>query len=333
MDRFIFAACAAAFIFSPLAGSAVPGANGPAVEITEWKVPWPDSRPRDPWYGPGDKVWFVGQVGDYVATLDPKTGEFKRYGLEEGAGPHTVIADEAGAWYAGNKVQHIGRIDPDTGQREIFGLPGDGVRDPHTMAFTREGDIWFSVQHGNQVGHLKRETREITLYDIDSPRSRPYGLVVDEKDRPWFTLFGTNAIGTIDPATGKVSEIRLPRSESRPRRLDITADGMVWYVDFAHGYLGRYNPVTGAVDEWPTPGGRASGPYAMGADAQGRLWFVETGTTPNRFVGFDPASEKFTAPAPIGSGGGVVRNMMFHERTGSFWFGTDTNTIGRTTVR
>lgn len=330
MIRLFFAACAAAFIFSPLAAAEV---KEPAVEITEWEVPWPDTRPRDPWYGPEDKVWFVGQVGHYVATLDPKTGAFKRYDLEKGAGPHTVIVDEAGAWYAGNRVQHIGRIDPQTGQREIFELPGDGVRDPHTMAFTKQGDIWFSVQHGNQVGHLKRETREIVLYDIASPRARPYGLVVDEQDRPWFVLFGTNALGTIDPATGQITEIRLPRSEARPRRLAVTADGMVWYVDFAQGYLGRYNPATQAIDEWPTPGGRASGPYAMGADAQGRLWWVETGIMPNRFVGFDPASERFTAPVAIGSGGGVVRNMMFHQGTGSFWFGTDTDTIGRATVR
>ncbi|WP_027715997.1 lyase [Desulfuromonas sp. TF] len=308
-------------------------AAGPTVEITEWMVPWENTRPRDPWYGPQDKVWFVGQAGDYVATFDPKSGEFKRYDLEDGAGPHTVVVDEAGAWYAGNRVRHIGLIDPKTGNRKIFELPGDGYRDPHTMAFTREGNIWFTVQHGNQVGFLKRDTRKITLYDLESSSSRPYGLAVDSRDLPWFTLFGTNALGTLDPSTGRVKEIRLPRSESRPRRLAITPDGMVWYVDFAQGYLGRYNPGTGAVEEWPTPGGRASGPYAMGADALGRLWFVETGLKPNRFVGFDPKTETFTTAVPIESGGGVVRNMMFHKPTNSFWFGTDANTIGRARVR
>ncbi|MBE0598111.1 MAG: lyase [Desulfuromonadales bacterium] len=332
MNRLIFVVCAASLLLAPLAGW-VAEVNGAAVEITEWKVPWPDTRPRDPWYGPGEKVWFVGQVGHYVATLEPKTGEFRRYDLEEGTGPHTVIADRAGAWYAGNRLQHIGLIDPDTGKREMFQLPGDGARDPHTMAFTSQGDIWFTVQHGNQVGHLQRETGKITLYDIDTPRARPYGLVVDEEDRPWFVLFGTNALATLDPAAGKVTEIRLPRSDARPRRLDLTADGMVWYVDFAQGFLGRYDPNTQAFQEWLTPGGRASGPYAMGADARGRLWLVETGAMPNRFVGFDPETETFTAPVAIGSGGGVVRNMMFHEGTGSFWFGTDTDTIGRATVR
>jgi virginiamycin B lyase len=323
------AASCAVFVLFPFMTPAADKVGGPALEITEWEVPWSNTRPRDPWYGPQGKVWFVGQTGHYVATLDPQSGEFKRYELKDGAGPHTVIADETGAWYAGNRVQHIGLIDPATGDREVFPLPGDGTRDPHTMAFTRDGDIWFSVQHGNQVGFLQRETREITLYKIATPRARPYGLVVDDQDRPWFALFGTNALGTIDSATGKVGEVRLPRSESRPRRLAVTADGMVWYVDFAHGYLGRYNPKTAAVTEWPMPGGRACGPYAMAADAQGRLWYVETGVRPNRFVGFDPKTEAFTEPLPIGSGGGVVRHMTFHAGTNSIWFGTDANTIGR----
>jgi virginiamycin B lyase len=330
MFRFkLFLAVCAALVLSVSPGQA----SEAQLEITEWVVPWSDTRPRDPWYGPQDIVWFVGQVGHYVATLDPKTGEFKRYDLEAGAGPHTVIADEAGAWYAGNRVQHIGLIDPATGSRDIFELPGDGQRDPHTMAFNSRGDIWFTVQHGNQVGLLQRETRRITLYTMEIPRSRPYGLVVDDQDRPWFVLFGTNALGTIDPATAELRTIRLPRSDARPRRLDVTADGMIWYVDFAQGYLGRYDPRTEKVDEWLTPGGRASGPYAMGADGQGRLWFVETGMRPNRFVGFDPESENFTEPFAIDSGGGTVRHMMFQETTGSFWFGTDTNTIGRAKVR
>ena len=47
-----------------------------AVEITEWTVPWPDSRPRDPYVDRQGRVWFVGQAGNYIATLDPRTAQF-----------------------------------------------------------------------------------------------------------------------------------------------------------------------------------------------------------------------------------------------------------------
>ena len=41
------------------------------LEFMEWTVPWDDSRPRDPYVAPDGTVWFVGQVGDYVAKLNP----------------------------------------------------------------------------------------------------------------------------------------------------------------------------------------------------------------------------------------------------------------------
>jgi hypothetical protein len=49
-----------------------------AVEIQEWEVPWPDTRPRDPYVAPDGRVWFVGQRADYVAWLDPETGRLER---------------------------------------------------------------------------------------------------------------------------------------------------------------------------------------------------------------------------------------------------------------
>lgn len=311
-----------------LALPAASAADAPArPEITEWKVPWENTRPRDPAVERADRVWFVGQRGHYVATLDPTSGEFRRYDLERGTGPHTVIADARGAWYAGNRANHIGLIDPDTGSIEEITLPGEGRRDPHTMGFTSGGDIWFTAQHANQIGLLRTDSREIALYDVPTPRARPYGLVVDAKDRPWAVLFGTNRLATV--VDGAVEEIVLPRGETRPRRPAVTPDGMVWYVDYAQGYLGRYDPERRSVEEWRTPGGAGARPYAIAADDRGRLWLVETGMRPNRFVGFDPATGRFSEPVEIESGGGVVRHMVFDADSRAVWFGTDTNTIGR----
>ena len=300
------------------------------VTITEWTVPWEKSLPRDPWVGGPNTIWFVGQNSDYVATLNPDNGEFKRYALDAGTGPHTVIANKRGAWYAGNRAEHIGLVNPETGAIEKFMLPGEGPRDVHTMDFTRGGDIWFTVQGGNQIGFLKTDTGKITLHEVATKNARPYGLLVDKNDKPWIALFGTNNLATI--ADGKIVEITLPRAENRPRRLAITPDGMVWYVDYAEGHLGRYNPSTGAIDEWRTPAQEKSRPYAVAADQQGRVWFVETGMQPNRLVSFDPSSNTFGTPTEIKSGGGTVRHMVYDEKENALWFGTDTNTIGRVTL-
>jgi virginiamycin B lyase len=147
--------------------------------------------------------------------------------------------------------------------------------------------------------------------------------------RPWIVLFGTHKLATVDPESFTLREVPLPRDEARPRRLVITADGIVWYGDYRGGQLGRYEPKTGAFREWPLPGGVGSLPYAMAVDGRDRIWLVETGPRPNRFVMFDPRTSTFGEPVPIPSGAGSVRHMTFHRATRTIWFGTDVNTLGR----
>jgi virginiamycin B lyase len=329
MRNLMGAICGLLTVLTSAAPAVAGGDDFPGAQLTEWQVPWENTRPRDPWVGAPDRIWFVGQRADYLAWLNPQTGEFRRFPLESGAGPHTVIADERGAWYAGNRAQHIGRLEPGSGAIDKIMLPGDGPRDAHTMDFTSDGDIWFTVQGGNQIGLLETDNGNVTLLDVETPRARPYGILVDDDDQPWAVLFGTNRLATVDPEMMAVREIELPRSETRPRRLAITADRRVWYVDYAAGWIGFYDPSDGDVREWRTPSGSDSRPYAMAADAEGRLWFVETGVQPNRFVGFDPRTERFSEAVEIDSGGGTVRHMVYHAPDNAIWFGTDTNTIGR----
>ncbi len=301
--------------------------------LQEWTVPYEGSRPRGPMVGPDGHVWFVGRASDFVASMDPGTGSFQRFDLPEGAAPHNVIADRDGTlWYAGNRASHIGHLNPATGDIEQIEMPRSAARDPHTLAFDSRGDIWFTVQGGNFIGKLTKSSRDVRL--VEAPRvrsergrsSRPYGIVIDADDRPWVALFNTNAIATVDPETFELETFELPE-DALPRRLDVTSDGMVWYGDYRRGYLARLDPATGDVTEWALPGGRDSRPYAMAADRVDRIWLVETGVQPNRFVGFDPRTETFTS-VPVESGGGSIRHMYFDEESNSIWFGADTNTIG-----
>lgn len=301
------------------------------IDIEEWPVPWEKTRPRDPYVGPEGKVWFVGQTGHYVAYLVPETGEFKRYDLDPGTGPHNLIVDTEGfVWYAGNRASHIGKLDPKTG--EITKYPTPEVRDPHTLVFDGKGNIWFTAQGANIVGKLVMKTGEVRIIEAPTPRARPYGIKIDAQGRPWIAEVGTNKLGTVDPATLEYREYALPREGARPRRLEITSDDKIWAVDFAGGYLVRFDPATGAFQEWAAPSGAESRPYGMALDDQDRVWFVETGPSPNRFVGFDTRTREFFSITDVPSGGGTVRHMYYHAPTRAIWFGTDTNNIGRALV-
>jgi virginiamycin B lyase len=307
--------------------SALAADTGP---ITEWKVPWPDSRPRDPFTLDGKTVWFCGQVGHYLGKLETGSGTFSKVDLPDLAGPHNLVIDEAGSvWYAGNLKGYIGRLDPASGAIEKIAMPDPAAADPHTLVFDAKGDIWFTVQGGNFVGRLARAGRKVDLVAVPTPLARPYGIAVAPDESVWVVLFGTNKLATIEPLRLELKEIELPRVEARPRRIAITTDGRVWYADHAAGQLGVYAPLSGEFTEWPLPGGAGAQPYAMAVDDADRIWLVETGVTPNRFVGFDPATEEFFGTTAIPSGAGAVRHMQIHAGSGSIWFGTDANTIGR----
>jgi virginiamycin B lyase len=313
-------------------GSLAVAQGSDRVEITEWLVPWSDSRPRDPFVDQLGRVWFNAQSGNYLGYLEPGTGAFRRFELEAGTHPHNLIVDEEGSvWYAGNRNAHIGKLNPDTGEITKFPMPDPAAGDPHTLVLGTEQDIWFTVQWGNFIGRLERASGEIQLVPVTTPRARPYGIKRTPENRPWIVLLGTNKLATIDPQTMELQEIGLPRMQARPRRLEITPDGSIWYVDFSGGYLGRYRPALGEFHEWLLPGGASSRPYGTALDHLGRIWIAETGTLPNRLVGFDPGSETFFSISEIPSGGSV-RHMYFHELTKEVWFGVDTNYLARALV-
>jgi len=64
---------ALAFSFAVPAIAAAQGSRtaGPSSELKTWQTPWDKTRPRDPYADQQGRVWFVGQVGNYVAPGTP----------------------------------------------------------------------------------------------------------------------------------------------------------------------------------------------------------------------------------------------------------------------
>ena len=77
------------------------------------------------------------------------------------------------------------------------------------------------------------------------------------------------------------------------------------------------------------PGGAGSKPYALTQDGEGRLWVSQTGTD-KKLVAFDPEQERFVSVQEVSE---TIRHMMFDEKTGAMWFGTDADQVGRVQTR
>ncbi len=295
------------------AASAKAGSDAPSGKITvkEWDVPTPNSHPHDPAVAPDGALWYTGQMSNTLGRLDPVTGQIQEYRLKTlNSGPHGLVADREGnIWFTASFKGYIGKLDPRTGEVREYPLPDKSADDPHTPVFDQKGMLWFTVQRGNHVGRLDPQTGLIVLKNVPTPHALPYGIAVNSKGVPYFCEFGTNKLASLNPATMELSEYPLPGG-ARPRRLAIAPDDMVYYSDYKRGYLGRFDPTTRKTEEWRSPGGPGSEPYGITTTPDGMVWYVETGMTPNRIIGFNPPTRTFAAPTAIPSGGGVVRNMV-----------------------
>jgi virginiamycin B lyase len=70
----------------------------------------------------------------------------------------------------------------------------------------------------------------------------------------------------------------------------------------------------------------------MAIDTDDRIWFVETGSRPNKLIGFSLNSGTFISKTEIPSGGGSVRHMVHDPKTDNLWFGTDRGTLGQARI-
>jgi virginiamycin B lyase len=308
--------------------------EGAAVQIHEWIVPWPNTRPRDPSVGADGRIWFVGQLDNYLAVFNPDTAEFRRIELPPGTRPHTVVVSPEGEpWVAGNGNGTLLRYSAAGELLETIEVPapeGERVRDPHTLAFDGRGGLWFTMQQSNAIGHLGADG-ELLQVAVPTAQARPYGIKVDARGDAWVVLFGVAKLAQVKRADMALREVELPRPLARPRRMAIADDGAIWYVDYAADHLGRFDPKSDQIREWPLEP-RPAAPYAMAKDREGRLWFFYSGQQPNLLRGFEPESGEMLDATPVPSGGITVRHAEYHAPTRSIWFGTDANTLGRAVV-
>ena len=289
------------------AAAVIDGPQHAAIKM--WPVPTPGSRPHDPMAAHDGSIWYTGQTANKLGRLDPATGQIREYTLKTPySGPHGLAEDKAGnIWFTANHASYVGRLDPKTGNVTEYRMPDPAAKDPHTLAIAQNGMVWFTLQQANMLGRIDPASGEVKLVTAPTPKSRPYGLLINGKGIPVYVAFGSNRIATVDPDTMAIHEHTLPAAGARPRRLALEGDDVVWYSDYARGFLGRLDLRTNEHKEWQSPSGPKSAPYGI-VLTQGALWYNESGAKPNTIVRFDPKTEKFQSWA-IPGGGDIVRNM------------------------
>lgn len=233
-----------------------------------------------------------------IIKVDPRTGGQTDYPTPSvRSSPHGLTVDTDGTvWWSGRNVS-LAHLDPKTGKWDVYPINELGMHG-HTPVFNSKGDLWFSMLPGNRIGNWKRATDTIDFYDTPSARGRPYGLVIDHKDKVWYVEYHDSHVVRYDPDTKKFTKFKVKSAPAQMRRLGVGNNDDIWYGVYGavgkKGKLGHLNPTTGAMEELELPV-EFSNPYDAWPDEQDNIW----ASCDNYFVKYDQKTKKFTVyPLP-----------------------------------
>ena len=309
---------------APAAGAdndATPGARPFSGKISEWPVPT-SKYSRDPAIAPDGSVYFAAKAGDMIARFDPRSKSFQEWNLPAGTRPRGLLVTREGkVVFGGSGNNAIGELDPSNGSVKLYSIPfNDG--DPYTLVFDAEENIWFVQRTVGKLAKLERTSGKITEYPIGED---PYSMSLDKRGIVWVSRRSADRLTRLDPRTGQITELALAKG-SQPRQSTLAPDGMLWVTLYGTGKVARIDPGANRVaKEYDLPGGPNGGPYAVNADADGRIWISEIQT--DNVIMLDPRNDAMRVFKLPTRNSGVRKAAI--DPDGRYWYlGSNSGKLG-----
>jgi virginiamycin B lyase len=124
-----------------------------------------------------------------------------------GTRPYGIIVDPQGRpWFNEFGTNKIGTIDPASMTLREYDLPEAGARG-RRIERTSDGALWYVDYARGFLGRLDPASGKVEEWVAPSgARSRPYAMIVDERDRIWYVETGVapNQLVGFDTKTKKV---------------------------------------------------------------------------------------------------------------------------------
>lgn len=340
------------------------------LQIEEFPVPWVDAFPSDIAVDRQGHVWFTDRMTHAIGRFDPETATFTRFPTPTArSAPYGLVTGPDGAlWFAESTVGKIGRVDVATGGITEVSLPelanGGG---PHLLAYS--GDrIWFTAREAIRWGWYEPATGRAATYPLgvaqDTPISRwraikPYSIAPAIGGGAWIGTYDGAHLLRARPGVDTLEEHllvrelpvdsamvarmqRLPDSVrarlGRIRNVDAVgarrsaadASGNLWLADFQRGRVVRYY-AAGDTFETHASLTRNAGPYGIGVDPWGRVWYHEV--TNRSLVMLDPRTGERTA-IPVRQHNAAIRHIGFDRERRRVWLPiSDAGVIGLIRLR
>jgi len=251
-------------------------------------------------FDPEGNVWLA-YTACCIVKFDPRTGAQTVF--EDHGGGHGIVVDptDGSVWYSGDVVRHL---DPKTGLVDHWKIGEDRYLGSNTQIFDSKGNLWLSLLVAGGLGKWDRETNALVYWEVPVKRSRPYGIIVDHKDKVWFADYHNGGVTRFDPDTEEFEHFNLVKEKttSTIRRLGVDSKGLIWAATwgsraFADSSLYSLDPETGETTKHHLglPYGAA---YNAEADSQDNIWVAPD----NYLTKYDQVADAFTHyPMPVRS--------------------------------
>jgi len=124
------------------------------LEIREYTLPDPASRPRRLTITSDDMIWYSDYSRGYLGRLDPATGKVAEWQSPSGpkSAPYGISAINDVIWYSESEAtpNTVVRFDPKTEKFQSWAIPGGGNIVRNTSV-TRDGDFVLANSLVNAV--------------------------------------------------------------------------------------------------------------------------------------------------------------------------------------
>jgi streptogramin lyase len=224
-------------------------------------------------------VWATLVPQDYLAKLDPTTGQVTMYSLQQiNPGPmkapvQLVAGTNGTMWFFEGNNNTIAKITPD-GTISEFRMPNDDSA-PGNLMKAPDGSIWFTQPYLNRIAKIADDGSITIAYTIPRAGAYPNGLLMGPDGNFWFRVSGGKMAHMNLDGSG-YAEVSTPALQTSD--LALGPDGAFWGTQSGSGNDDYYVRVTtsGAVSLYtiPTPHTSSRAPAA----AYGSIWYAEYNT-------------------------------------------------------
>jgi virginiamycin B lyase len=212
------------------------------------------SAPHGVIVGPDKAPWITDGGLNAIVRVDPSTKNVTKYQVPERFGNvnlNTATFDNRGIlWFTGQGGIY-GQLDPITGNMEVYNAPrGQG---PYGISTTPEGEVYYASLAGSYIGHIDRESGNVTILEPPTPDQGARRVWADSTNRVWFTEWNVGNLGMYDPDNNSWKEWKLPGENPQPYAIFVDDKDLIWISDFGSNAIVTFDPALEKFQSFQMP--------------------------------------------------------------------------------